>query len=447
ELARWLEQARDWRVRANAALALEGRSRDPVALEALLEALDNTSVHVRQSAGAALAAERQPAPVVEAILARIDEDPDDWRSAGPLLSVLARSGRGGDVLAWADRWPLDAVGPWTRISEALMTVAGDAALARLVRAAGSESPPVASAALRALATRWPAERRRPGSHEAYWQAFSRAAGSADAVGLPVVAPVLADPVFVARGSVPLLVGAWERLASQGDADAAAAVLAALGETGAPEADPTLREALAHPDPRLADAAAEALIALAGDGTDGSPADTAGAANGTARRSTRGSAREREVDWAFLGEMGPRPRLVLETDEGRVVVALVPEEAPVTVQTVARLAVEGRYDGVPFHRVIPTFVVQGGDVSRGDGTGGPGFSIPSELTSLRFLRGTAGMASAGKDTEGSQFFLTHSPQPHLDGGYTAFGWVVEGMDVVDRLVEGQRILRASVERGG
>ena len=150
------------------------------------------------------------------------------------------------------------------------------------------------------------------------------------------------------------------------------------------------------------------------------------------------------DWALLRELGPRPRLTLETEHGAVVVELFAEEAPVTVQTLARLAREGQLDGTPFHRVLPNFMAQGGDVARGDGLGDPGFRIPSELTRLRYLRGTAGMARTEKDTENSQFFITHSMQPHLDGAYTAFGRVVEGMEAVDLILEGDRVLGARVE---
>jgi peptidylprolyl isomerase len=154
--------------------------------------------------------------------------------------------------------------------------------------------------------------------------------------------------------------------------------------------------------------------------------------------------DRRVDWTFLRAMGARPRLALDTERGRIVVELDAEEAPLTVQTVLQLAQEGRYDGVPFHRVVPDFVIQGGDFERGDGYGGPGFAIRSEFTRIPFARGTIGMASAGKDTEGSQFFLTHSAQPHLDGRYTAFGRVVQGMEVVDAILEGERVRRASVQ---
>ena len=95
-------------------------------------------------------------------------------------------------------------------------------------------------------------------------------------------------------------------------------------------------------------------------------------------------------------------------------------------------------------MVPNFVVQGGDFARRDGFGGPGFSIRSEFTQIPYRRGVLGMASSGKDTEGSQFFIMHSMAPHLDGGYTAFGWVESGMDVVDRLYVEDRILTARVE---
>jgi peptidylprolyl isomerase len=152
------------------------------------------------------------------------------------------------------------------------------------------------------------------------------------------------------------------------------------------------------------------------------------------------------DWTLARELGERPRLILETDAGTVVAELNALEAPVTVQSIARRAREGRYDGVPFHRVVPAFMVQGGDYTRGDGTGDPGFRLPTEITTERYLRGTLGMARFDKDSESSQFFIAQSMQPHLDGGYTAFGHVVEGMDVVDRIIEGARVVRVRVEPG-
>lgn len=137
----------------------------------------------------------------------------------------------------------------------------------------------------------------------------------------------------------------------------------------------------------------------------------------------------------------RPRLRFETSRGPFVVELRPDAAPVTVRRISSLAADGFYDGLSFHRVVPAFVVQGGD-PRGDGYGGPGWWQRCEDNRLSYTRGTVGMALAGRDTGGSQFFVTHTPQPHLEGRYTAFGQVVEGIDVIDQLQEGDVIASVS-----
>jgi peptidylprolyl isomerase len=134
---------------------------------------------------------------------------------------------------------------------------------------------------------------------------------------------------------------------------------------------------------------------------------------------------------------------MRTSAGTVVLELYPVVAPFTVASFLKLASQRFFDGITFHRVVPNFVVQGGD-PRGDGWGGPGYSIRSEFSLLRYERGMIGMASAGKDTEGSQFFITHSPQPHLDGRYTIFGRVRTGMEVVDRIQVGDIITHVDVE---
>lgn len=134
----------------------------------------------------------------------------------------------------------------------------------------------------------------------------------------------------------------------------------------------------------------------------------------------------------------RPRTVeIRTQRGPITVRLACPEAPLTCLNFLNLAGQGYFNGLTFHRVVPDFVAQGGD-PRGDGTGGPGYSIRDEINRLRYVRGAVGMALAGPDTGGSQFFLTLSPQPHLDGGYTIFGEVVAGDEVMDQIRIGDRI---------
>ncbi|HSJ09391.1 MAG TPA: peptidylprolyl isomerase, partial [Longimicrobiales bacterium] len=133
-----------------------------------------------------------------------------------------------------------------------------------------------------------------------------------------------------------------------------------------------------------------------------------------------------------------PHVVITTQHGEIVIALAGGDAPLTVHNFLSLIDRGYYANTRWHRVVPNFVIQDGD-PRGDGSGGPGYAIRDEINALRYDRGALGMALSGPDTGGSQWFITHSPQPHLDGGYTIFGRVVSGMDVVDRVVQEEPIL--------
>ena len=139
----------------------------------------------------------------------------------------------------------------------------------------------------------------------------------------------------------------------------------------------------------------------------------------------------------LARIGRNPRAVVTTTKGSFTIELLPEAAPLTVDNFVQLARREYFRNVTFHRVVPNFVIQGGD-PRGDGNGGPGYAIRCEINQLMYDRAALGMALSGKDTGGSQWFVTHAPQPHLDGGYTIFGRVVAGMDVVDRIARGDVI---------
>jgi len=140
-------------------------------------------------------------------------------------------------------------------------------------------------------------------------------------------------------------------------------------------------------------------------------------------------------------------VTMETNKGTIELELYPEHAPVTVNNFVFLVGEGFYDGVSFHRVIDNFVIQGGDPT-GTGRGGPGYRFEDELKGnpLKHETNVISMANAGPNTNGSQFFITHSPQPHLDGKHTVFGKVVTGAELVDEIVAGDVMEKVTVQAG-
>ena len=142
-------------------------------------------------------------------------------------------------------------------------------------------------------------------------------------------------------------------------------------------------------------------------------------------------------------MHPTVVIVLQKG-GEIRLELYPEDAPKTVESFVALAKKGFYDRLTFHRVVPGFVVQGGD-PKGDGTGGPGYRLKAEFNSRKHLRGTLAMArSQDPDSAGSQFYICLGPQPSLDGKYTVFGQVLSGMELVDQIRVGDRMQTVRVE---
>ena len=133
---------------------------------------------------------------------------------------------------------------------------------------------------------------------------------------------------------------------------------------------------------------------------------------------------------------------MKTEKGEIRIEFFDEDAPNTVKNFKDLIQSGFYDGLNFHRVIPNFVIQGG-CPNGTGSGGPGYHIPCEINTQKHLTGSLSMAHAGKDTGGSQFFICHSPQPHLDGVHTVFGKTAD-MDVVNSIEPGDAIISVGVD---
>ncbi len=153
-------------------------------------------------------------------------------------------------------------------------------------------------------------------------------------------------------------------------------------------------------------------------------------------------------WKTPPEMTIDPKKVytatIDTPRGKIVLDLYPEHAPKTVNNFVFLAKEGFYDGVKFHRVIANFVIQGGDPT-GTGAGGPGYRFEDEVRNnpLKNERGMISMANAGPGTNGSQFFILHSAQPHLNGKHTVFGKVTSGLDVVDAIRQGDEMTTVTI----
>jgi cyclophilin family peptidyl-prolyl cis-trans isomerase/HEAT repeat protein len=214
----------------------------------------------------------------------------------------------------------------------------------------------------------------------------------------------------------------------------AALLAALAQLDPVAAQPLLREALQDKDWALRVRAADLLREQ--QVTDGVAA--------AMRPASAGESVDTPA-WRAIVAPPFSPHAFIETDKGTIEIELTVLDAPLTASNFMKLARQGFFNGVAIHRVVPDFVVQGGD-PRGDGEGGPGYSIRDELNQRPYLRGTVGMALDWKDTGGSQFFITHSPAPHLDARYTVFGFVVDGMDVVDRLVPWDVIRRVRIRDG-
>lgn len=425
-----MKDAEDWRTRANAVRALRARTDETGIRAALYDRLVDPSVHVAVAAAQALNdGKTWSEKDIDLIQQWAQYNAYAWRITAPLLEGLARQGETAFVLGELDR-RRNSRNPlaYARALPALAALPSAEAFNLLVNAAHSPNVRVASAALAALATRWQEARTARQQRAAYFEVFADGLRRKDQALTWAAARALTDSLFRPLGATTLLQEVYETCTPADDLDVMTALLRALGASGDPAAEAFLRREMTYPHVDVVIAAGRALEQLTGEAPamPGSPLPP-----------------ERTLHWDYLRTLGPHPQLILETAKGTITLALDTEQAPLTVQTLAQFAETGQYDDVPFHRVVPNFVIQGGDFARGDGFGGPPFRIRSEFTRIPYERGAAGMASSGKDTEGSQFFITHSIQPHLDGRYTAFGTVIDGLDVVDTLYEDDRIIRATL----
>ncbi|HLG57694.1 MAG TPA: HEAT repeat domain-containing protein [Vicinamibacterales bacterium] len=252
----------------------------------------------------------------------------------------------------------------------------------------------------------------------------------DVVVRSAAANAIAD-LKIAAG-VQALSDAYRSAAGESTYVARGAALGALARLDPAAARPVLNEALKDRDWAVRVRAAALLLEQGV--TDADPI----------RPAAPGRAVE-DPQWQALVLPSFSPHVFLDTDKGTIEIELAVVDAPLTAGNFIALARKGFFNGVAIHRLVPDFVVQDGD-PRGDGEGGPGYTIRDEINQRPHLRGIVGMALDWEDTGGSQFFITHSPQPHLDARYTVFGHVVAGMDVVDRLVQWDVVKRVRIRDG-
>jgi len=209
---------------------------------------------------------------------------------------------------------------------------------------------------------------------------------------------------------------YQDLAYPKDKESMRLIIRALGNLGAANSTDLLKKGLQSTDYEIAKESADALKKITG------------------KEFTFTAKKKYFTNLSEINSLDKKSFALLKTNQGNIKLKLYPYYAPYSVMNFVSLAEKGFYNNTVFHRVIPNFVIQGGDPLN-NGWGGPEYSIRSEFAPLHYERGILGMASDGKDTEGSQLFITHSPFYHLDNSYTIFGEVVEGMDVVDKIYLG------------
>jgi cyclophilin family peptidyl-prolyl cis-trans isomerase/HEAT repeat protein len=393
------------RVQAIRALAAMGEPRAEEALVAVVAGRDTPSP-LRLEATTALGRVGSAA-IVDLLLDLLTERAPAMRAAA--LDALARIDPDMFLAALSGLPPDAHFSVRAALARALAHLPAEAATPRLEILAEDEDQRVVPAALRALA-----EVGATGAAErllAALEASDPVVRMAAAEGLATLGP---------PGAVPALSAAFEAAAGEGTYVARAGILAALVALDPADAPSRLRRVLAEDrDWAMRVRAAELLREREPD------------AEVSAMRPAPWRTPPDEGALAAMVSPEYSPQAYIETDKGTVQIELAVLDAPWTVANFITLAGRGYFDGVALHRVVPDFVVQDGD-PRGDGEGGPGYTIRDELNERPYLRGTVGMALDWKDTGGSQFFITHSPQPHLDARYTVFGHVVAGMDVVDAL---------------
>jgi len=391
-----------------------GEIGDPRAAPVLIPLIENlkTDPGLRLEAVNALGFIRAPG-VVDALLDMVSDESPAVRGAA--LQAVARQDADDFMLVLSGLTPDRQWTVRAALASALRELPAARAVPRLLPMLGDHDLRVVAAVLRALVAL-----RAPGIDGMLLERLK----SPD----PYIRKTAAEGLGRLKppDAAPALAAAYRQGLGDSTYVARAAALEALARYGAGAATATLKTALADKDWAVRVKAAELLHRL-------DPTFDAAAA-----------IRPAPTIWTAATYASPQlvdpqvsPEMYIDTAKGTIEIELAVLDAPLTVQNLIDVARRGFFDHVPIARVVPDFVVQGGD-PRGDGDGGPGYTIRDELNERLYAPGTVGMALDWRDTGGSQFFICLSPQPRLDAGYTVFGQVVSGMDVVDRLQPGDVI---------
>jgi cyclophilin family peptidyl-prolyl cis-trans isomerase/HEAT repeat protein len=394
-------------------------------VEILTPLLRTPSPVVKSEALSALAL-LPPAPVLRPTVVAFVGDPDP-AVRGAALRTLSRLDRDDFALVLSGLDP-DPERSVRAAKAAALGEAGDEISQGILTAMlKDEEPGVLPAVLEAL-------RKAKGAESA--EVLRRHLEHAD----PVVRGAAAEGLAAlgTPGVTPALLAAWKRSLADSDLEARLAIVDALGAQKEDASLGALREVAGNDPARVVRARASAALVARGQ-----EAVWAGF-----EPPSRTALDYRLAMAPYEPAAQPElftPRAIVHTRHGRIEIHLDIVEAPLTSASFMELARRGFYNGLPFHRVVPGFVVQGGD-PRGDGSGGPGYTLRCEIGQRFYGRGAVGMALSGKDTGGSQFFVAQAPQPHLDGGYTIFGRVAAGMDVVDKIRPGDLIERVEIWSG-
>jgi cyclophilin family peptidyl-prolyl cis-trans isomerase/HEAT repeat protein len=344
---------------------------------------------------------------------------------GPALQALARADRDNFALVLSSLDPDPDYSVRAALAAALADVGDEVALSVLYTLLKDPDARVLPAVLEALRKARGADAVDTLRRHLEHSDFAVRAAAAEGLG-----------ALKAQGQTDALLAAWKRSLPDGaDLDARLNIVAALATQTEPRAREALREiAAADPARVVRERAARTAAPPTLEAVGTEPA--------------RPFVDYRVATAPFDTRPGVElysPRAFLKTKHGTIEVLLDVVETPLTSASFVDLARRGFYDGLTFHRVEPNFVLQGGD-PRGDGNGGPGYTLRCEISQRPYGRGAVGMALSGKDTGGSQFFITHSPQPHLDGGYTLFGQVVKGLELLDQIRPGDVIERIEIWSG-